>query len=277
LKKKSLRSNTAFITFCSDHNGLELENLFKINCKHNFKKKVLYVIFRLLLSESLTNYPRIVAYPIKLILNFLGFNIIRDSIDYNYNPEFLKSNRGINFYYGGWHSELYYKDEVNQIRKVFSFDSFVNLNSYNFNILDLINRTNSVSVHVRRGDYMNTHIINLFGNICNLDYYKSAIIEIEKRVIKPHYFIFSNDMSWVKSNIKLENVTFVEGNEGVNSWIDLYLMSKCKNHINANSTFSWWGAWLNNNNNKIVVCPSKFSNIDVITDVYPSSWLKVYN
>ena len=84
-------------------------------------------------------------------------------------------------------------------------------------------------------------------------------------------------MNWVKSNIKFENVTYVEGNQGANSYLDLYLMSKCKHNIIANSSFSWWGAWLNSNTNKIVICPNKFSNNDINSEVYPYSWIKIEN
>ena len=82
-------------------------------------------------------------------------------------------------------------------------------------------------------------------------------------------------MDWVKSNLEFSTVTYVEGNIGQNSWIDLFLMTKCKNNIIANSSFSWWGAWLNSNNDKIVLCPNKFSNNDINSDVYPINWLKI--
>jgi hypothetical protein len=270
LKKKAINSNSEFITFCNDHNGLELDRIFNINCRNNYKKKVLYVIFRILLTEKF----KIFTYPVKAVLYFFGCKIIRENFKYNFNPEFLKSKRGINFYFGGWHSELYFKSETDQITKEFYFGSS-DLSRLNLMTLNLINSTNSVSFHVRRGDFLNKGNVELFGNICTLDYFKKAKTEIEKRISTPHYFIFSNDMEWVKLNIILENVTYVEGNESQNSWIDLYLMSKCKNHIIANSSFSWWGAWLNKYDNKIVICPSKFSNNDINTDVYPNSWLKI--
>lgn len=271
LKKKSINPRTEFITFCNDHNGLELDKVFKINCNNNYKKKLLYIIFRLLLTQNL----KFLTYPIKVILTFFGCKIIRENFNYNYNPEFLSSKPGINFYYGGWHSELYFNSESDNINKAFCFDNAFKLDKYNIELLDLINKTNSVSFHIRRGDFMNINNIDLFGNICNLEYYKKAQVEIEKKILNPHYFIFSNDMQWVKSNINLERVTYVENNKGSNSWIDLYLMSRCKNHIIANSSFSWWGAWLNNFKNKIVICPSKFSNNDINSDVYPINWFKI--
>jgi hypothetical protein len=230
LIKKALNPSTEFITFCNDHNGLELDKVFEIDCKHSVKRKLLYFIFRLLLTEKL----KPITLPIKFILKLLGCKIIRENFNYNFNLIFLQSSKGLNFYFGGWHSDLYFSTESQEIIKNFSF-----------------------------------------VNICTKDYYINAKSEIEKNIIDPHYFIFSNDMDWVKENLEFSTVTYVEDNVGQNSWLDLYLMSKCKNNIIANSSFSWWSAWLNKNKDKIVICPSKFSNNDINSDVYPKSWHKI--
>lgn len=270
LKKKSINPNTVFITFCNDHNGLELDKIFNIDCRNTFKKKILYFIFRLLLTEKLS----LITHPLKLILKFLGCKIIKENFNYNFNPSFLKSRTGINFYFGGWHSDSYFISEADKIKTEFSFNSIPS-NAVNEYYLGLINKTDSVSLHIRRGDFLIGNNINLFGNICSIEYYNKAILDSQKLIDNPHYFIFSNDMEWVKSNIVLENVTYVEGNKGANSWIDLYLMTRCKNNIIANSSYSWWGAWLNSNTMKIVICPSKFSNNDINSDVYPVDWIKI--
>lgn len=270
LKKKAISSNTDFITFCNDHNGLELNRVFNINCSNSLKKKILYFIFRILLTRRLL----FLTYPVKVLLNMFGCKIIKENFKYNFNNEFLKPKRGLNFYYGGWHSELYFNTQQNEIINAFNFGTPI-LNESNNKILSLINMTNSVSFHIRRGDYMNDSNMNLFGNICNIDYYINARNKIEKILNDPHYFVFSNDMNWVKANLRLKNVTYVEGNIGENSWLDLYLMTRCKNHIIANSSFSWWGAWLNEDLNKIVISPDKFSNHDINSDVYPANWIKI--
>jgi hypothetical protein len=95
---------------------------------------------------------------------------------------------------------------------------------------------------------------------------------MESKVENPHFFVFSNDLVWVKENIFIKNVTYVDCNAGKNSWKDMYLMSLCQHNIIANSTFSWWGAWLNKNKNKIVISPKRFLNSDTTTDVYPDAW-----
>jgi len=270
LKKKAINSNTEFITFCNDHNGIELDKVFKIDCRNTVKRNLLYLIFRILLTEKF----KLITGPIKSLLTLFGCRIIKENFKYNFNSEFLNSPKGLNFYFGGWHSELYFSSEYDQIFKKFNFDK-PHLNSKNIAFLNLIKSTNSISFHIRRGDFLNSSNINLFGSICTLEYYNKAKIEIEKKISRPHYFIFSNDMDWVKSNLIFENVTYVEGNEGQNSYLDIYLMANCKNHIIANSSFSWWGAWLNSDINKIVICPSKFSNNDINSDVYPNNWLKI--
>jgi len=270
LKKKSINSNTEFITFCNDHNGLELDKIFNINCKKTLKRRLLYYIFRLLLTDKLI----FIISPIKFILNSLGVKIIKENFNYSFNQEYLKPKSGINYYFGGWHSEKYFISESTKIKNNFLFNTKIFDEAISI-ILSDIKLKNSVSIHIRRGDFLNKNNINLFGNICDLNYFNNTIKEIESNVDNPHYYIFSNDMQWVKQNLFLKNVTYIEGNNKYRSWMDMFLMSKCKHNIISNSSFSWWGAWLNQNPNKIVICPNKFSTKDINTDVYPDSWLKI--
>ncbi len=111
----------------------------------------------------------------------------------------------------------------------------------------------SVAVHIRRGDYVTTHIV------LPVTYYKRAKTEIEKRVQDPIYIVFSDDYKWAKEHVDLgENVVYVDE---VTDWKDyeqLYVMSRCKNQIIANSTFSWWAAWLNQNQDKVIVMPKQY-------------------
>ena len=98
---------------------------------------------------------------------------------------------------------------------------------------------------------------------------------IKKRIDTPHFYIFSNDSLWVKENLKLDNMTIVDWNSGKDSYKDMLLMSKCKHNIIANSSFSWWGAWLNNNSNKIVISPDKWFNDIEAPDVICDEWVKI--
>jgi len=140
-----------------------------------------------------------------------------------------------------------------------------------------IKEKNSVSLHIRRGDYLTMQkAIDTIG-VCPLDYYDKAIREITRKIKNPTFFIFSDDINWVKENLKTNSPTiFVSGGK-LKDYEELILMSKCKHNIIANSSFSWWGAWLNNNPNKIVIAPKKwFKDTSKNTrDLIPESWLKL--
>lgn len=273
LQKRQLNSDVCVINFCnSDHNGFELVKLFDIKMDMDFKNRFLYLIFRILLTERLKWF----FYPIKKILNYFNVRIVKENFNYSFNNELLKPTKGIRFFIGGWHHPDYFKNTKTQVLKTFKFkDSF----DVDFNmILNLILKTNSVSIHIRRGDYLNSENINLFGDVCNLEYYYKAIEYINNNVIKPYFFVFSNDYEWIKENFNIDHMVFVSCNTGLNSWRDMSLMSKCKHNIIANSSFSWWGAYLNQNRDKIVVCPDRFLKYDTNSDIYLKEWIHIeYN
>lgn len=136
--------------------------------------------------------------------------------------------------------------------------------------------TVSVSLHIRRGDYVNIPSINRIYGVCGLDYYSRAVAEVAARVERPHFFVFSDDCGWARENLKLDHpVTFVEHNGSEKSYRDLQLMSLCRHNIIANSSFSWWGAWLNRNAAKIVIAPIRWfsdERLDV-RQIVPSRWI----
>ena len=269
LQKKNNSKSTYFIPFCRDHNGLELDRVFGINTKEALVQKILYILFRILLTDKVS----IISFPVKRILNLFKCKIVKENFDYNFKSDFMNPSNGITFYYGGWHTDKYFIEAKNSI--LGSFD-FAEVNDQeNKSYIDKIVETESVSLHVRRGDFLNADNINLFGDVCTKAYFEKAIALIETKVANPYFFIFSNDLVWVKENLIIKNVTYVDCNSGKDSWKDMCLMSLCKHNIVANSTFSWWGAWLNKNSDKIVVCPSRFLKNDTFTDVYPDSWAKI--
>jgi hypothetical protein len=131
---------------------------------------------------------------------------------------------------------------------------------------------------VRRGDYLKPRVRVAFGDICTPDYYREAIAYICKKITNPAFFIFSDDLPWVKEQLPLPDAVYVTGNTGLAGFRDLQLMSRCKHHIIANSTFSWWGAWLNQTPDKIVVAPAKwghnqFKNFS--EKLLPPSWHRI--
>jgi hypothetical protein len=175
------------------------------------------------------------------------------------------------YYEGYWQSEKYFGDRADIIRKDFSFPVLDNRNEV---YAELIRNCNAVAIHIRMGDYVSHP---LHGGISTLDYYQQAVDIIKAKVLNPHFFIFSNDISWCKINLNLENAVYITGNEGENSYKDMQLMSMCKHNIIANSSFSWWSAWLNNSQDKIVIAPKKWFNDSKINtkDLIPDGWHKI--
>ena len=187
----------------------------------------------------------------------------------------LNEVKGSAYLLGYWQSEKYFADYSDEIREDFTFKS--PLSERNSDLANQISSVNSVSVHVRRGDYV-TNAKNAFIGVCPLSYYEQATELIKSRVESPVFFVFSDDMDWVKSNLKLDVKTvMVNHNSGSESYNDMRLMSMSKHHIIANSSFSWWGAWLNPNPEKIVIAPKKwFRNGEFDTsDLIPSNWIRI--
>lgn len=176
---------------------------------------------------------------------------------------------------GYWQSDEYFFKFATQIREDFSFR--LALNHKNTELFKQIDRTNAVSLHVRRGDYVHNKKNAGVYEQCSLDYYNNAIKYIEARVDDPHFFIFSDDINWVKSHMEIGvQCHYVENNHGTESYNDMRLMSRCKNHIIANSSFSWWGAWLGENINKIVIAPNDwFSDQRITDDLLPRTWVRL--
>jgi len=142
----------------------------------------------------------------------------------------------------------------------------------------LIVSRNSISLHVRRGDYVTNSNANSFHGATSLEYYYDALNYLRSRVINPYIFIFSDDIEWIKKNLKSDiPMHFVENSGDKNPFEDIYLMSLCKHNIIANSSFSWWGAYLNNNPEKIVVAPKKwFADATINTDdLIPNDWIRL--
>ena len=176
---------------------------------------------------------------------------------------------------GYWQSYKYYEVYNDLLVKDFLINR--KILKLNFEILNLIKyNPNSVSLHIRRTDY--TH--NSVYQQCDFTYYKNAINEINKKIDNPFYFIFSDDIEFVKNNFIFEQKTiFVEFDKSF-IFKDIYsfhLMSLCRHNIIANSTFSWWAAWLNSNKNKIIISPKKwFQNENLSTiDLIPREWIQI--
>jgi len=270
LQKKSVNKSTYLIAFDSkSHNGVELQTVFNISIRETFLNKVLYILFRILLTERAGFFFK----PLRWIMNMANCKIIKENFEYNFKDTYLIPSKGITYYYGGWHSEKYFSAITNEVCAAFKFRHIVN--GPNQSHVNDILKCNSVAVHIRRGDYLDAENLQLFGDVCTKSYFESATNFISSKVADPHFFIFSNDIEWVRHNLHFNSATYVVCNEKKDSWRDMYLMSLCKYNIISNSTFSWWGAWLNKYPRKIIVSPSRFLRKDNISEIYPDSWIKL--
>ncbi|MGB6068613.1 MAG: alpha-1,2-fucosyltransferase [Desulfomonilaceae bacterium] len=177
---------------------------------------------------------------------------------------------------GYWQSERYFREIACTIRDEFQVKH--PLAGRNAVMAECIRNTGSVSVHIRRGDYATDPHINCIHGVCAPDYYQRAIAFMAQRVGRLHSFVFSDDPVWVKGNLALDYPTTVVDHNGVDGdYEDLRLMTMCKHHIIANSSFSWWGAWLAQNPDKVIIAPTKWFNTSEFdsSDLVPRGWIRM--
>jgi len=196
---------------------------------------------------------------------------LEKNISYDHN---IFSENRYQYYCGYFQCEKYFSDFRAELLK--EFKPIMELNEANKGIESEIKKSVSISLHVRRGDYLTDTLANEVNGTCNIGYYLKSIEMMQNYFPKCRFFIFSDEIDWVKDNIKIPgNPIFIDNNK-ITPVIDIYLMSLCDHNIIANSTFSWWGAWLNQNADKIVIAPKQwFKNMNTASDLIPNSWIVV--
>ena len=193
----------------------------------------------------------------------------------------FRSDRALNgalrsyLLHGNWQTETYFAHNRAALLHAFNFAPSPALDQ---DLSDRISKTQSVGIHVRGGDYLLQKNQNLFS-VLGPEYYMRSVKLIELAVENPAFFVFTDDPETARSRLPAgRDYEFVTGNTGLDSYLDMQLMSQCKHNIIANSSFSWWGAWLNDQAGKIVVAPQEWfhpqSGHDD-RDVVPASWTKV--
>lgn len=251
------------LSWYSNCNEVAMLHIDKFNTKFSrccVPKEVEY-LQQLLIRHGLDKY-----------LAKLGFlKKYYESHDSVYEPKVFEFEDGS--IEGCWQSEKYFKTIENVIREELKYVG--TWNEMNVRYRECMKMSESVSVHIRRGDYLKLRA--MYGDICDLKYYKNSISYIMSIIESPHFFIFSDDLDWSKENILTENgkFTFVEGNRGKCSYMDMVLMTFCKHHIIANSSFSWWGAWLGGKNNGVTIAPSRWLNTAPTPDIWCDGWIKI--
>lgn len=190
------------------------------------------------------------------------------------NLKRIEKIKGSIYLDGYWQSEEYFKDIKSTICRDFS----LKIKSKNFiKMAELISGPGSVSLHFRRGDYAKRRKTGEYHGLLSPDYYQKAVSLICESVKNPRLFVFSDDVNWVKENFKIRQpVTYISGSCKLTNAEELVLMSLCKHNIIANSSFSWWGAWLNSNPSKIIVAPKRWFRAKIKYDsLLPDDWIKI--
>ncbi len=174
---------------------------------------------------------------------------------------------------GYWQSEKYFYDIKDQLVQDFILRNGLSPNAQMIST-QMLSDPNSVSVHIRRGDYVD----NSFGHyLLPIDYYQRAInLLLEKHVI-PSLFVFSDDIEWARKNFDFYPVTtFLDSSKYLGDAEELILMTHCHHHVNANSSFSWWGAWLQEKADSIITVPDQwFTEKDFPQDRVPNRWYRL--
>ncbi len=261
--KEKLLCSTRSMSGYHLHNGLELERVFGISIK----------------EASIWDLLKL-AYP---FFNYKSWQVMwhilpqRKSMSkstmYTLFDKFELEREESVFYDGYWQNENYFKSVREHVLNAFTFPPFDD--KYNLELAQRLSETISVSCHVRRGDYLKEPQMC----VCTPDYYNQSIRRMNHIVNPDLYVFFSDDIGWCRDNLSSlvgdRDAVFVDWNKGANSYKDMQLMSLCAHHIIANSSFSWWGAWLNHNPDKVVFTPSKWKNDAIINDPICDSWHRI--
>jgi hypothetical protein len=226
--------------------------------------------------RNITNAAvRVFQRPLRLIEPHLHRSVFLERRMRPYNPNILMTPRDV-YLDGYWQSERYFSDIEEVIRREFTIKD--QMDAANQQTAEAISKADSVSVHVRRGDAVSDPGKNRIFGTCSLEYYEKCAAMVAEKVGGPHFFVFSDDPGWTATNLHFRHpTTYVTQNDASKNYEDLRLMSLCQHNIIANSTLSWWGAWLNSNPDKLVLAPKKWFNDPSFDtrDLIPASWIKV--
>lgn len=266
----TLKFNTHHFDSYNAHNGYELEQVFGLNLDiANIKELRSFLGW----GHHIPTIQRILSKP---KFSWLAGQRFLNEPHFEYWPNLRERARQGGYLHGYWQSERYFTDYAAHIRADFSFKE--ELQGYNLHIAQSIRQRTAISLHIRRGDYVgNPKTLALHGT-CPPEYYHAAIENLLKKYPDARLFAFSDDPRWVSQVLqpRYPGLTIVEHNRGVKSYNDMRLMSMCNHHVIANSSFSWWGAWLNPRPDKIVIAPAQwFANGMDTRDLIPNNWERI--
>lgn len=197
-----------------------------------------------------------------------NISVYQDTID-EYQPQILEMD---NVYLSGyWQNEKYFGTIREELCTCFQFPDDKILERKELS--RQIQNSNSVGIHIRRSDYLLQKNKEIYGGICTRKYYREAIEYMQSHTEDPVFYLFSDDPAWVRENLYQDGMVLVENSVNQPSFIDMCMMSRCKHNIIANSSYSWWSAWLNQNEDKIVIAPHKWFNNHRTMDMICEDWI----
>lgn len=254
-------TNKTHNVYCLNHFNISKDvKIKKGESLKSFVNYLFYGFYYLFLIKKKNGFNKIKKF--QPILNNLGYYCVPDGY-IELNGSSSNRNEMIGYYQSAKYFDKY-KDKIKEELKV--VDEVLNKN---IDLLNEIKDSNSICIHIRRGDYVGSN-----HQVCNELYYLEAEKIMLKKVKNPKFYIFSDDQEWVKENIKFKSkVTYVEGN---NNYEDLRLMYSCKHFIISNSSFSWWAQYLTDNDKRITIAPSRwFQNSNQKSDIYEDDWILI--
>ena len=196
---------------------------------------------------------------------------------YQFNNKFNQQLRKTCLVEGSWQDERYFISSEKEVRDAFKFSELKDIR--NIEIAKEMRNTNSVAIHIRKGDGYGSW--NIFSNTCPKSYYQAAVDYIKSKVKEPRYFVFSDSPEVVADYLDIDDYVLINWNPSVGkgNYVDMQLMSLAKYNIIANSTYSWWGAWLNQYPDKIVIAPRYWfnpnCNLANVNHIIPARWIKL--
>ena len=247
------------------HNGYELERVFAIQPEHAS------AVERDQLADVSKDFRSTLRRALGWKRPTTGQLIVEPDPAKGWCPEILHTENS--YLQGYWQSEKYFAEVKEQVRQVFQFR--LPLPSEDETLAQAMKSANSVSIHVRRGDYMKKRRIDDY-NVCSDGYYRRAITYIQQHVPDAIFYVFSDEPETLQKDLFPEGTVFVSGHKGDKAYIDMQLMSLCRHHIIANSSFSWWGAWLGQKEDTITTAPDIWFRHRPRPDILPKEWIPIH-
>ncbi len=254
---------------------LDIRNYTPDNTFRSYKLKHFAITAAIATPEEIARIKR--DWPvISRFVRAFKIRILRQE-SVSFKPAILEKT-GDQYLEGYWQSERYFQDSASVIRRDFTLKEPLGPGAATV-AAQIAATAAPVSLHVRRGDYASDAKVNAMFGTCSPNYYRRALKLIRERVPTAHFFVFSDDIEWVKQQLELgPDAVFVSNKTTLQDYEELYLMSLCHHHIIANSSFSWWGAWLDPRPDKIVIAPRVWfhgTNPKMYRDIVPTSWIKL--